>query len=168
MKRILVPVVLGACFAAPKRQPPRAAETTSAAEHRHAVTVVASPFALSLSQDRVVNNAGAPGAELRWSYRLLDAVRPELGLAVIAFPEQVPELRPAVRFHPLPFARWLFGSVGAGLLLDIEGFDFSPGVELGVRPEWRRIHAVVAASAHEYVFGPRLAAELRIGVGFAF
>ena len=131
---------------------------------------------LSTAIEPRVVNLGPPSIELRFAYRFPAHTWMELdaGLALIAFPEIIPELRLGTRFYPigafskLPVLRDFYVRPGAQALLHGRGFDFAANAEVGFAFSARRLIAVVAVSESYYVRNPRLATEARLGVGFRF
>jgi hypothetical protein len=131
---------------------------------------------LSTTIEPRVVNLGAPNVELRLSYRFRNQPWIELdaGLALIAYPEIVPELRLGARFFPIgaftqiPVLRDFYLRAGAHALLSGPGFDYAPNAEMGFAFSARRLIVLVAMSETYYVRNPRLATEVRLGVGFRF
>ena len=147
----------------------------AAADEQHSVVAIAS-VGKSLSTERRVDNLAPPWVELRYAYEPTSQplVRLTAGLAVIVFPEHIPELRIGARVHPLqpvtraPVARDLFVAASLQTLLSIDGFDVAPHLEVGVCAEASRLVGFAAIGVSRYLRGPRLVTEARIGVGFTF
>lgn len=145
------------------------------ADDQHSVAAIAA-VGKSLTSDRRVDNLAPPSVELRYGYRLpaQPLVRLEAGLAIVVFPEHIPELRLGARAHVLqpltmaPVARDLFIGAHLQTLVSIDGFDLAPNLEVGLAVERSRLVGVLAIGVSRYLRGPRLVTEARVGVGFTF
>lgn len=137
-----------------------------------AIVLAATGQSFSLGARRVANQA-APGAELRLAYRPWCArwSVPDLALGVIVFPEVVPTLGLGYRVHPFmstPAARHVFVRVGTFGLVSIDGFDLAVSGELGAAVTKHRLIGWFGVGVDRYLIQPRVAAQVRLGVGLTF
>ncbi len=137
-----------------------------------AIVLAATGRSFSLGERRVANQA-PPGAEIRLAYRPWCArwSVPDLTLGVIVFPEVVPTLGVGYRVHPFmstPAARHLFARVGAVGLVSIEGFDLAVTGEVGAAVTKHRLIGWLGLGADRYLLHPRVAVQVRLGVGLTF
>jgi hypothetical protein len=145
------------------------------ADEPYSVMMLSSTGWSTAIEPRVIN-VGPPSIELRFSYQLRDLQWIELdaGLALIAYPEHVPELRLGARFFPIgafsraPVIRDLFVRVGIQNLVTVAGFDYAPNAEVGFAFSGHRLIAYLALSESYYVLHPRLVTGVRLGAGFRF
>jgi hypothetical protein len=145
------------------------------ADEPYSVMMLSSKGLSTAIEPRVVN-VGPPSIELRFSYQLrsLPWIELDAGLALIVYPEHVPELRVGARIFPirafsrLPVLRDLFVRVGIQNLLTLSGFDYAPNGEVGVAFSGKRLIGYLALSESYYMLHPRLTTDVRIGAGFRF
>jgi hypothetical protein len=145
------------------------------ASEQHSIMMLSSKGISTAIDPRVVNIA-PPSIELRYSQNLerYSWIEFDAGLALIAFPEHVPELRLGARIYPvraltqMPVVRDFFLRAGASALLSIDGFDYAPNGEVGFAFSGHGIIFYVALSETYYIQNPRLVTDARIGAGFRF
>ena len=152
---------------------PASTATAPPAPHENSLVALAG-VGFSRSLDPPVRNLGAPVFELRYARRLTRHLEPDVGLALIAFPEPVPELRAGVRFRPLahahiPIVSGLFLRPGAhALLAGGAGFEWALGAEVGYLADARRLLGYLALATTRVFRHPRVLFEARLGAGFRF
>ncbi len=127
----------------------------------------------SQSLDTNASNFAPPSVELRYGYQFKPMLKLEAGVAIVAFPEVVPELRFAINTKPLAITnvvvlRDLYVRAGPQLLAVTKGSDWSLHAEGGLSVTAARVTFTLGLAIARHIRGPRLNRELRTGVGFAF
>lgn len=137
------------------------------------VTVLTNPAGISFSLEPKAPNLAPPMLELRAGHPLRAWLVPELGVALLVYPEYVGELRIGARLSPWSTATnqavaGLYVRPGASALLSLSGFDAGPSLELGEILRHDRLHAIIAIGSTYALLHPRWVLELRVGVGATF